>query len=99
MLLCLACVDYQERFELVYFLQSLARERTLVIKAAVPYDAPSLPSVADVWPAADWYEREAHDLFGVTFSGHPDLSPLLLYPEFEGFPGRKEYDFYDYREF
>ena len=99
MLLCLACVDYLERFELVYFLQSLARERTLVIKAAVPYDAPSLPSVTDVWPAADWYEREAHDLFGVTFSGHPDLSPLLLYPEFDGFPGRKEYDFYDYREF
>ena len=99
MLLCLACVDYQERFELVYFLQSLAREHTLVIKAAVPYDEPSLPSVAEVWPAADWYEREAHDLFGVTFSGHPDLSPLLLYPEFEGFPGRKEYDFYDYREF
>lgn len=99
MLLCLACVDYRERFELVYFLQSLTRERTLVIKAAVPYDAPSLPSVTDVWPAADWYEREAHDLFGVTFSGHPDLSPLLLYPEFDGFPGRKEYDFYDYREF
>ena len=99
MLLCLACVDYQERFELVYFLQSLAQERTLVVKAVVPYDAPELPSLSDVWPAADWYEREAHDLFGVTFSGHPDLSPLLLYPEFEGFPGRKEYDFYDYREF
>ena len=99
MLLCLACVDYQERFDLVYFLQSLAQERTLVIRAAVPYDAPLLPSVSEIWPAADWYEREAHDLFGVTFSGHPDLSPLLLYPEFEGFPGRKEYDFYDYREF
>ena len=40
-----------------------------------------------------------HDLFGVSFSGHPDLSPLLLYPEFEGYPGRKDYDFYDYREF
>ena len=99
MLLCLACVDYRERFELVYFLQSLAMERTLVIKAGVPYDGPSLPSVATVWPAADWYEREAHDLFGVVFEGHPDLSPLLLYPEFEGFPGRKEYAFYEYREF
>lgn len=99
MLLCLACVDYLERFELVYFLQSLAQERTLVVKTVVPYDAPALPSVTGVWPAADWYEREAHDLFGVSFDGHPDLSPLLLYPEFEGFPGRKEYDFYDYREF
>ena len=99
MLLCLACVDYEERFELVYFLQSLARERSLVIKTSVPYDAPELPSVSAIWPAADWYEREAHDLFGVSFVGNPDLSPLLLYPEFEGFPGRKEYDFYDYREF
>ena len=99
MLLCLACVDYQERFELVYFLQSLLKERTLVIKTAVPYAAPALPSVSGVWPAADWYEREAHDLFGVSFQGHPDLSPLLLYPEFDGFPGRRDYPFYEYREF
>ena len=99
MLLCLACVDRQDSLELVYFLQSLAQERTLVIRTAVAYDAPALPSVSDVWPAADWYEREAHDLFGVVFEGHPDLSPLLLYPEFEGFPGRKEYPFYEYREF
>ena len=99
MLLCLACVDYEERFDLVYFLQSLANERTLVLRTVVPYDSPSLPSVSGVWPAADWYEREAHDLFGVSFDGHPDLSPLLLYPEFEGFPGRKEYPFYEYREF
>ncbi len=99
MLLCLACVDYEDRFELVYFLQSLALERSLVVKTTVPYDAPELPSVAGVWPAADWYEREAHDLFGVSFAGNQDLSPLLLYPEFEGYPGRKSYDFHDYREF
>lgn len=99
MLLCLACVDYQERFDLVYFLQSLSLERTIVLRATVPYDDPVIASVANVWPAADWYEREAHDLFGVSFSGHADLSPLLLYPEFEGFPGRKDFDFYDYREF
>ena len=99
MLVCLACVDYEERFEVVYFLHSLRDEKSLVVKTAVPYDSPALPSVVGVWPAADWYEREAHDLFGVTFDGHPDLSPLLLYPEFEGFPGRRAYDFYDYREF
>ncbi|MCY4415116.1 MAG: NADH-quinone oxidoreductase subunit C [Chloroflexi bacterium] len=99
MLLCLACVDHQERFDLVYFLQSLALEKTLVIRTAVPYDNPVVSTVTGIWPAADWYEREAHDLFGVSFSGHPDLSPLLLYPEFEGYPGRKEYDFNDYREF
>ena len=99
MLLCLACVDREDRFELVYFLQSLALERTLVIRTAVPYDDPVIPTVTGVWPAADWYEREARDLFGVSFTGHPDLSPLLLYPEFEGYPGRKNYDFHDYREF
>ncbi len=99
MLLCLACVDYQDRFELVYFLQSLALEKTLVVRTTVSYESPALPSVTTIWPAADWYEREAHDLFGVTFDGHPDLSPLLLYPEFEGFPGRKDFEFYDYREF
>ena len=99
MLLCLACVDYEERFELVYFLQSLGQEQTLVLKTDVSYERPALPSVCEVWPAADWYEREAHDLFGVAFDGHPDLSPLLLYPEFDGYPGRRSYDFYEYREF
>ncbi len=99
LLLCLACIDYQDRFELVYFLQSLSLEKTLVIRTTVPYDNPVLSTVSDIWPAADWYEREAHDLFGVSFAGHPDLSPLLLYPEFEGYPGRKDYEFHDYREF
>jgi NADH-quinone oxidoreductase subunit C len=99
MLLCLACVDYERYFQLVYFLQSLTFEQTLVIKTDVPYDNPRLPSVTPVWIAADWYEREAHDLFGVEFEGHPDLAPLLLYEEFEGFPGRKEYPLNEYEEF
>ncbi len=99
MLLCLTCVDYEEYFELVYFLQSLTHEQTLVIKTTVGYDDPRLPSVTGVWRAADWYEREAHDLFGVEFDGHPSLAPLLLYEEFEGYPGRKEYPLNEYQEF
>jgi len=99
LLLCLACVDYEKYFQMVYFLQSLTREQTLVIKTDIPYESPRLPSVTSVWRAADWYEREAHDLFGVDFDGHPDLAPLLLYEEFEGFPGRKEYPLNDYEEF
>ena len=99
LLLCLTCVDYQEYLQMVYFLHSLDREQTLVIKTDVPYDEPRLPSVTGIWQAADWYEREAHDLFGVVFDGHPGLTPLLLYDEFEGFPGRKEYPFYEYQEF
>lgn len=99
LLLCLTCVDYQEHFQMVYFLHSLDHEHTLVIKTNVSYADPRLPSVTSVWQAADWYEREAHDLFGVIFEGHPDLAPLLLYEEFEGYPGRKEYPFYEYQEF
>ena len=99
MLLCMSCVDYQEYFQMVYFLHSLDREQTLVVKADVSYEEPSLPSLTSVWQAADWYEREAHDLFGIAFEGHPDLSPLLLYEGFEGYPGRKEFPFYEYQEF
>ena len=99
MLLCLSCVDYEEHFQLVYFLHSIEREQTLVLKASVPYESPALPSVSGVWAAAEWYEREASDLFGVTFEGNPDSSPLLLYEGFGGYPGRKSFPFYEYREF
>ena len=99
MLLCLACVDYSEYFQMVYILQCLEPERTLVLRTTVPYLDTTVPSVTSVWRAADWYEREAHDLFGVSFDGHPDMSPLLLYEGFEGFPGRKEFPFNEYQEF
>ena len=99
MLLCLACVDYSEYFQLVYVLQSLDPERTVVLRTDVPYSDPTVPSVTSVWRGADWYEREAHDLFGVDFDGHPDMSPLLLYDGFEGVPGRREFPFNDYQEF
>ena len=87
------------RLQVVYFLQSLEPERTLVLKTEAPYDDPVVPSVTSVWRAADWYEREAHDMYGVSFDGHPDMSPLLLYDGFEGYPGRKDFPFYEYREF
>ena len=99
MLLCMSCVDYKEYFQMVYFLHSLEREQTLVVKADLPYEEPSIPTLTSVWQAAEWYEREAHDLFGIAFEGHPDLSPLLLYEGFEGYPGRKEFPFYEYQEF
>ena len=99
MLLCLACVDYSEYFQMVYVLQSLAPERTLTLRTDVPYSDATVPSVTPVWRAANWYEREAHDLFGVSFDGHPDLAPLLLYEGFEGYPGRKEFPFNEYQEY
>ncbi len=99
MLLCLSCVDYTEYFQMVYVLQSLEPERTLALRTDVPYSDATVPSVTPVWRAANWYEREAHDLFGVDFDGHPDLTPLLLYEGFEGYPGRKEFPFNEYQEF
>ena len=99
LLLCLAGVDYKEHFQIVYILLSLEHEQKLIVKTNVPYDNPRLPTVTPVWRAADWYEREAHDLFGVTFDGHPGLRPLILYEGFEGYPGRKEHPFHEYQEF
>ena len=99
LLLCLLAVDYKEYFQVVYVLLSIEYEYKLLIKTDVPYDDPHLPTVTSVWRGADWYEREAHDLFGVVFDGHPELEPLILYHGFEGYPGRKEHAFHDYQEF
>lgn len=97
-LMCLSVVDYENRFEVVYHLRSLAKETRFALKVSLPYDDPRIPSVMGVWPGADWYEREGHDLFGVVFEGHPNLAPLLLYEGFEGYPGRKSYPLNDYQE-
>ena len=94
----ISVVDYVERLEVNYHLFSLEKRHKFVVKTSVPPDDPNVPSVVSVWRGADWYEREAHDLFGVVFEGHPGLSPLLLYDGFEGFPGRKSFPFHDYDE-
>jgi NADH-quinone oxidoreductase subunit C len=98
-LLCIAAVDYIEHIQVVYVLLSMEHEHKLLVKTNVPSDTPRLPTLTTLWPAADWYEREAHDLFGVEFEGHPDLSPLLLYEGFEGHPGLKAFPFHDYDEY
>ena len=98
-LLCIAAVDYKDSLQVIYMLLSMGHEQVLAVKTDLDYDEPKVPSVTSVWAAANWHEREAHDLFGVTFEGHPDLSPLLLYDGFEGFPGRKDFPFHEYDEF
>ena len=99
MLLCLAGVDHKEYIQVVYVLLSLEHEHKLVVKTNVSYNDLHVPTVTSVWRGADWYEREAHDLFGVVFDDHPNLKPLILYEGFEGYPGRKEHPFHDYQEF
>jgi NADH-quinone oxidoreductase subunit C len=97
-LLCLCVVDYVEHLQVVYHLYSTTKKHKMVLKANVTLDEPSLPSVMPVWPGADWFEREAHDLFGVVFEGHPNMAPLLLYEGFEGYPGRRSYEMPEYTE-
>ena len=91
-------MDYIEYLQVVYHLYSTAMNHKMVLKANVTLDEPNLPSVMPVWPGADWFEREAHDLFGVSFEGHPNMTPLLLYEGFDGYPGRKSYEMPEYTE-
>lgn len=79
------------RFELVLHLRSTTRKHRLRLKVPVEEADPRVPSVVGVWKSATWMEREAFDLYGVVFDGHPDLRRILLYPEFEGHPLRKDY--------
>lgn len=96
MLIDLTGVDYlgvkEPRFEVVYHLYSLSRNHRLRLKVELAEENPTIPSVIGVWKSANWMEREAWDLYGIKFEGHPDLRRVLLYPEFEGHPLRKDYE-------
>jgi NADH-quinone oxidoreductase subunit C/D len=81
-----------ERFEAVYHLCSLPRKERLRLKVPLPEADPVLPSLIPVWKAADWFEREAYDMFGFRFEGHPNLRRILCHEAFQGHPLRKDYD-------
>ena len=103
MLHCLLAVDYQDYIEMVYILFSLTLDQKLMLKVDLPMSDPdaklNMNSVCNVWGAAEWYERETHDLFGIEFDGNPNMKPLLLYDGFEGFPGRKNFPLPVYKEY
>jgi NADH-quinone oxidoreductase subunit C len=108
MLVDVCGVDYQgygdgayegRRFAAVYHLLSLAHNRRLRVRVFAPDDEfPVLPSVVDLWPSANWFEREAFDLYGMVFSGHPDLRRLLTDYGFVGHPFRKDFPISGYVE-
>ena len=108
MLIDLCGVDYStygdapregSRYAVVYHLLSLANNTRLRVRAFVPDDAfPVVTSVIDIWPAANWFEREAFDLFGIVFEGHPDLRRLLTDYGFVGHPFRKDFPISGYVE-
>lgn len=87
-------VDYlgrTPRFEVIYQLYSVSQRHRLRVKVGVPEDDAVVPSAVAVWKSANWAERETFDMFGIRFAGHPDLRRILMYPEFTGFPLRKDY--------
>ncbi len=85
--------DPERPIEVVYQLRAMARRAELRIKAELPKDQPlTVESVVPVWRSADWLEREVYDMFGITFTGHPDLRRLLMWETYaEGYPLRKDF--------
>jgi NADH-quinone oxidoreductase subunit C len=99
MLMDLTAADYLKypgredgpRFEVVYLLHSLSHNHRVRLKVRLDEDDAVVASAVELWPIADWLEREVWDMFGVRFAGHPDLRRLLMYEEFVGHPLRKDY--------
>jgi NADH-quinone oxidoreductase subunit C len=94
MLVDLTAVDWpkrEKRFDVVLNLYSFAKNERLRLKAHAGETEPA-PSVCEIWPAANWMERECYDMFGIVFEGHPDLKRILLPDEWQGHPLRKDYD-------
>jgi len=96
----ITCIDrhpLEPRFEVLYLLHSLERNERLKLKVAVGSASPAVETVTSVWAGADWYEREAFDLFGVTFTGHPDLRRIMMPEGWEGHPLRKDFPVHGHR--
>src|SRR4249919_849728 len=90
----LTAVDFwpkEPRYEVVYVLVSMANRLRLRMKVRLAADDPHVATVSDVWPAANWLEREVWDLFGIAFDGHPDPRRLLMPEDWQGYPLRKDY--------
>ena len=88
--------DYPERekrFEVVYHLASLKHGHRFRIKVPLDEKTASVPTSYPIWKGADWFEREAFDMFGIVFEGHSDLSRILCPDDWEGYPLRKDYEF------
>jgi len=90
---CLSAVDYLDRIAVVYHIESIFHEHRVILKVELPREDSRVASVTGIWKAADWHEREAFDLVGVRFEGHPELKRILCAEDWEGHPLRKDYAF------
>jgi len=80
----------EPRFDVVYHLLSISKNLRFVLKVGVADENPRVPTVSSVWPTANWHERETFDFYGIRFTGHPDLTRILLPDDWEGWPLRKD---------
>ena len=92
---CITAVDYVVDDELasVYDLRSSKHNHWFAVKVLCDRKAPKIASVMDIWPAADWHEREAYDMMGIIYEGHSDFRRILLPEDWVGYPLRKDYEF------
>lgn len=92
-LMCLSGLHYPKETELgvAYHLHSTLRGHSLALNVRIPEDQPEVPSIEQIWKTADWHEREAFDLVGIIFTGHPNLRRILCPYDWEGHPLRKDY--------
>ena len=86
LLSCVSGVDMLDHLETVYHMRSTTRGQLLQVKVKIEREKPEVDSVVSVWPTANWLERETYDMYGIHFSGHPDLRRMLLDDDFEGYP-------------
>lgn len=90
----LSGADYEDRIEVIYLVGSYSDGIIVVVKTKLPRDSPAVSSVVEVWPTAGFHEREAAEMFGITFNNHPNLTHLLLNEDFEGHPLRKDFEWW-----
>lgn len=91
-LFCITAVDWKTHITMVYHLTSTVHHHTLVVKVKLDRVRPEIDTVSDIWRTAEFHEREAYDLMGVVFIGHPDLRRLFMTDDWKGWPLRKDYE-------
>lgn len=99
MLSCLTALDNgpaANTMEVIYNLYSVPYNHHLALKVILQRENPEVSSISHIWKTADWHEREAFDMFGIVFTGHPDLRRILMPADWEGFPLRKDYKQQEY---
>lgn len=87
----ITAIDCQDRIEVVYQLTNLSSNEKIALRVDLDHETPVIDSVVSIWKGADFQEREVYDLMGVVFSGHPNLTRILLPSDWEGYPLRKDY--------